>query len=68
MAQISHTVSKAFKDFNISVNVAQEVVEEEFGSPEMLAMAIPGSVLVLRAETIIMPKQAIKNGFYRCPL
>lgn len=49
MAQISHTVSKAFKDFNISVNVAQEVVEEEFGSPEMLAMAIPGSVLVLRA-------------------
>lgn len=60
MAEISHTISKAFKDFNISVNVAPEVVEEEFGSPEMIAMAIPGSVL--RAET--PPKQATRSGSY----
>ena len=35
-------ISKAFKDFNMSVNVATEVVEEEFGDPAMVALAVPG--------------------------
>eukprot|EP00903_Cladosiphon_okamuranus_P008824 g8451.t1 len=35
IAEVTHVVSKAFKDFNKSVGLASEVVDEEFGNEEM---------------------------------
>lgn len=40
--EVTHTLSKAFKDYNVSVNAAREVVEEEFGDPKIAPLAISG--------------------------
>lgn len=44
IAEVTHTVGKAFKDYNVSINAAPEVIEEEFGDPKIGPLAVSGSV------------------------
>eukprot|EP00752_Nemacystus_decipiens_P016205 g14492.t1 len=42
IAEVTHVVSKAFKDFNISVGAPSEVVDEEFGDDQIAPFVIQG--------------------------
>lgn len=42
IAEVTHTVCKAFKDYNVSINAASEVIEEEFGDPKIGPLVVSG--------------------------
>ena len=44
IAEVTHVVSKAFKDFNASVGAVSEVVDEEFGDEQIGPIVLQGWV------------------------
>lgn len=44
IGEVTHVVSKAFKDFNAAVGAAREVVDEEFGDDQMTPIILQGWV------------------------
>lgn len=42
--EVTEALSKAFVDFNTAVGAPKEVVDEEFGHPEITPIAVEGCV------------------------
>lgn len=54
IAEVTYVMSKAFKDFNTSVGVASEVVDEEFGDEEIGPVVLHGWVHTT-AVVVVVP-------------